>query len=108
MPDARARLAAGEHASVREIVYAPEDVVGFHGARVTSPLRTIVDLARHPDLFDPVLVRHLAEAAGATLPEALGLLAQRHGIPGKRLAQRRLPAALTPAERQPVETRYAS
>jgi hypothetical protein len=104
-PDARARLGPGELASVREIVYAPEDVVDLGGGRVTSPLRTIIDLARHPDLFDPVLVRRLGEVAGATLPDALALLTQRHGIPGKRLAQRRLPAALPPVARQPVETR---
>jgi hypothetical protein len=97
MPDARARLGHGHQASVREIVYAPEDVVDLGGARVTSPLRTIVDLARHPDLFDSVIVRHLGELAGATLAEALALLAQRHGIPGKRLAERRLPTALAPS-----------
>jgi hypothetical protein len=108
MPDARARLGPGEYASVREIVYAPEDVVDFGGARATSPLRTIIDLARHPDLFDPVLVRQLGQVAGATLPQAAALLSQRHGIPGKRLAQRRLPGALTPVERQPVDTRYTS
>lgn len=90
-PDARARLGPGEQASVREIVHGADDVIDFDGSRVTSPLRTIIDLARHPDLFDPVLVRDLVAMAGATLSEALEILAQRPGIPGKRLAERRLP-----------------
>jgi hypothetical protein len=95
-PDARARLAPVTHASVREIAYEPEDVVDLDGCRVASPLRTLADLARQPDSFDPQLVRDLAAVTGTTLPDALRLLTQRAGIPGKRLAERRLAAMLRP------------
>jgi hypothetical protein len=95
-PDARARLAPREHAAVREIVFEGADLVDLDGCRVTSPLRTVVDLARSPAAFDPALVRRRCAAAGVARDDVLHLLAERSGIPGKRLAERRLSEALTP------------
>jgi len=93
-PDARARLAPSEHAAVREIVFEHGDVVDLDGCRVTSPLRTVVDLARSSASFDRALVRRLSAASGLRRDDVLGLLADRPGLPGKRTAERRLAETL--------------
>lgn len=91
-PAARARLAPAVHASVREIVFEPGDVVDLGGHRVTSPIRTVVELARRPDDYDAALVRELCTVGELGVGDARDLLAARPGIPGKRLAQQRLAA----------------
>lgn len=91
-PDARARLAPAAHASVREIVFEPGDVVDLDGHRVTSAIRTVVELARRPDDYDPELVREVCSVGDVGVGDALDLLAARPGIPGKRLAEQRLSA----------------
>lgn len=95
-PDARARLSPDTRITVRELVFAPADVVDLGGGvRVTSPMRTILDLARHEGSLDPGAARRLAETAGLDLADCLAELESRVGVPGKRRAQRAL-AALTP------------
>lgn len=95
-PEARARLAPGGHVSVREIVYADGDVTQLDGCRVTTPLRTAVDLARFTEPFASDTVTRLAAIAGFALDDCLALLQSRSGIPSKRRAARNLRSSLTP------------
>jgi len=89
-PDARARLSPGQHIVVRELVFGPGDVVEFDGARVTSPLRTILDIARFDDRPDSGMVARLAGIADLTVDGCLDALESRVGIPSKRRARRNL------------------
>lgn len=59
----RARLRPGAGAVVREVVLPADDVIELGGVRVTSPLRTVVDLAR-TGRADADLLRRLVAAAG--------------------------------------------
>jgi hypothetical protein len=93
-PDARARFAPGVHIAVREIVYDDDDLVTLDGHRVTTPLRTILDLARLGDEFDPEPVRRLADVGRLSLDDCLSSLAARSGIPAKKRALDHLVAAL--------------
>jgi hypothetical protein len=92
-PDARARLSPAAHIAVREIVYEPGDVVPVGGFRVTTPLRTILDLARFAEPFDAGVVGRLAEGAGLGPDDVRAAFANRPGIPAKRRAQARVIAA---------------
>lgn len=94
-PDARARLGPWERVTVREIVYETGDVTSLDGCRATTPLRTILDLARADDGFDPLVVARLADAAGARLDDCLAALDRRVGIPAKPRTRDRLCDALT-------------
>ena len=94
-PDARARLSPAHHITVREIVYAPGDLEPLDAHLVTTPLRTILDLARFSDPFDAATVRRLAAIAGLGLDDCLAALASRAGIPAKKRARENLREALT-------------
>lgn len=89
-PEARARFAPAHHIAVREIVYADGDLATLDGHRVTTPLRTIIDLARRGDGFDGATARRLADAGGLHLDDCLSALAGRSGIPAKKQAIRNL------------------
>ena len=93
-PDARARLSPADQIAVREIVYAPGDVASIGGQRVTTPLRTVLDLARFAEPFDAEPVIRLAAIASLTAEACLAALAGRTGIPAKHRAERHLRAAL--------------
>lgn len=95
-PDARARLAPAHHIVVREIVYDAGDLTSLDGCRVTTPLRTILDLARCEDRFDLALVTRLAAVGGLDLADCLASLEGRAGIPLKVRARSNLRRALTP------------
>lgn len=95
-PDARAHVPPGHRIVVREIVYDPGDVASLDGCRVTSPLRTVLDLARGDEPFDPVPVARLAAAAGLRLDDCLESLEKRAGIPLKQRVRERLRQSLTP------------
>jgi hypothetical protein len=95
-PDARVRTAPAHDLVVREVVYEPADVIMLDGCRVTTPLRTIIDLARFAEPFDPPTVARLAAIAGLNRDDCLISLAGRHGIPAKRRARDNLSVALTP------------
>jgi hypothetical protein len=60
---ARARLRPGADALIREVHLDEGDVVPLGGARVTSPLRTVLDLARS-GRAEPVLLRRVIEVTG--------------------------------------------
>lgn len=94
-PDARARLAPGHHI-VREIVYEAGDVVELDGLRVTSPLRTVLELARFAEPFTPEVVARLTATAGLSLADCVANLEGRSGIPAKNRARDNLRIALTP------------
>jgi hypothetical protein len=95
-PDARARLGPAHHATVREIVYEPGDLAALDGCQVTTPLRTILDLARSEGAFDPTIVNRLVSLGGVELHECLASLESRVGIPAKARALENLRRMLTP------------
>jgi hypothetical protein len=95
-PDARARLGPAHRIAVREIVYEPGDVTSLDGCQVTTPLRTILDLARSEQPFDPLVAVRLAKTGGLRLDDCLAALESRHGIPLKQRARDRLQAAFRP------------
>lgn len=96
MPDARARLGPAHHATVREIVYEPGDVTTIGDCRVTTPLRTIIELARSEEAFDPHTAYRLAAIGGIRLRDCLESLENRVGIPSKARAFDNLRRMLTP------------
>ena len=57
---ARTTAIHSPRALIREIVRTPDDVHTISGVRVTTPLRTAVDLARYTPASTPELVRVLA------------------------------------------------
>ncbi|HWH96989.1 MAG TPA: type IV toxin-antitoxin system AbiEi family antitoxin [Pseudolysinimonas sp.] len=95
-PDARARLGPAHHAVVREIVYDPDDLTSLDGFRVTTPLRTILDLARTEEPVNPGILADLAAIAGLRLDDCLADLERRPGIPARKRASDILRRALTP------------
>lgn len=90
---ARARPVSARNASVREVVLADGDLHRFGGRRVTTPLRTAVDLARAGDV-QPEVVSALARVGGFGLAECTAEMAARRNLPGKHRALQRLSAAL--------------
>jgi hypothetical protein len=108
-PDARARLSPDQRVTVREIVFGPGDLIDLDGVRVTTAVRTAVDLARFQHPFTPETVARLAAVVGFALTDCLALLDSRSGIPSKKRAVRNLAAALGPSTtNQAVDTRYTS
>jgi hypothetical protein len=95
-PDARARLGPAHHATVRELVYEPGDLTTLDGCQVTTPLRTIIELARSSDDFDATIVNRLAVIGGLRLDDCLASLESRAGIPSKARAVENLRRVLTP------------
>ena len=94
---ARARPARARHASVREVVLDVGEVRELDGGRVTSPLRTAVDLARAREPFtdsDAAQVRALAALDGFGLAQCIALMDARRNLPAKRRAAERLESAL--------------
>ena len=94
---ARARPAPTPLSTVREVVLLASDVVDLGDARVMSPIRTAVDLARSRERFGPddaATVRALAVVAGFGLADCVELMDRRRNLPAKRRAVERLRAAL--------------
>ena len=104
---ARARPARPGRAVVREVVLLPFETRRLGRYRVTTPLRTAIDLGRARPTFsadDADVVRRLAEVGGFTLGDCLAAIAERRNLPAKRRAAARLADALG----QPPLTRYTS
>jgi hypothetical protein len=94
---ARARPPAPLRCVVREVVIDPDEVAVLAGLRVTTPLRTVVDLARFGVVFDDDegrIVRALAEIGGFGADECRAALERRRNLPAKRLAWHRITGAL--------------
>jgi hypothetical protein len=91
-PEARTRLAPDRRTSVREIVYADGDVTRVGAVRVTTPLRTALDLVRTTRFTadDATTVARLAAIADFDLADCRAALAARSGFPSKKRAEERL------------------
>ncbi|MGG7307092.1 type IV toxin-antitoxin system AbiEi family antitoxin [Curtobacterium sp. AB451] len=95
----RVRVHTDGAVHVREVVIADEDTVVLGGLRVTTPLRTVVDLLRspgdRPGGFDPADARAVAgllAIEAVSVDEVIGHLAALGTIPMVRQAERRLAA----------------
>ncbi|MCU1544587.1 MAG: hypothetical protein JWM50_2452 [Microbacteriaceae bacterium] len=94
---ARARPPTPLRSTVREVVIDPDEVSSVAGLRVTTPLRTVTDLARFDARFgesEALLVRELLRRGGLTLDDCRVALERRRNLPAKRLAWRRIRDAL--------------
>ncbi len=90
---ARARPAPSPLTTVREVVLGGDDVATFGSYRVTTPLRTAVDLARIREDFAPAdaeAVRRLAGSAGFDLAACRAYMERSRNLPAKRRALQRL------------------
>lgn len=90
---ARARLRISPIVRVRELVLDPDDRVDLAGVGVTSPVRTMVDLARFRDPLtddDRRVIVELARIGGVGLAEGRELMDRRRNLPEKRRALTRL------------------
>jgi hypothetical protein len=95
--DARARPPVPARSSVREVVIAADEYTLLGTVRVTTPLRTMVDLARFATGFDASdvgAVRFLAAFGGVRLDDCRRALDRRRNLPAKKLAWSRLSAVL--------------
>lgn len=107
---ARARPAFPIRTLVREVVIDPAEFVLVAGIAVTTPLRTIVDIARFSAQFGQAehdMVRALSTAFGISLDRCRREMDARTNLPNKRSALQRLASALVdnPDADQPELTR---
>ena len=92
---ARARPPLSARVSVREVMISEGDVETIGGLRVTTPLRTALDLLRVGDEFDArdaAIVRALLEIGELTSHDCRAAAERRTKLPGKRRALHRLDA----------------
>jgi hypothetical protein len=91
--NARARPPATPLTTVREVVLTPGDVTALGPYRVTTPLRTAVDIARVREVFGPEdgeAVRRLAVLGGFDLGACRAFMDRGRNLPAKRRALERL------------------
>jgi len=104
---ARARPAPTKQATVRELMLRADETCVIGERRVTTPMRTAIDLARVREKFevaDRQVIARLADLGGFTLAECLAAMNGRRNLPAKRRAAERLGRVLG----QPPLTRYTS
>ena len=95
--DIGARVRTGDGwPAAREVVLGPGDAVPLGGIRVTTPLRTVLDLARVDEEFDAPLAASVLRLGGITAAQCIAAVEARRNLPGKQLALRRL-ASLSPS-----------
>jgi hypothetical protein len=97
---ARAHSQSTGAAGVREVVVGPQDLQTLDGRRVTTPLRTTLDLARSRTEFgsnEVAMVRALARLGGFGIDACQAALDSRRNLPAKRRAADRLARALNTA-----------
>lgn len=75
---------------VREVVIDDADIWTLGVARVTSPGRTAIDLARFADVFDAGTVTALLRIGNVTVDDCLASMEGRRNLPSKRRARARL------------------
>ncbi len=106
---ARVRPVGLDAITIREVVIDRGDLVNFAGLLVTTPLRTVVDLARTSPEFDDADFRAvigLMRIGGFGVDDCREFADRRRNLPNKRLALERINEA---ARRiQPPLTRYTS
>ncbi|WP_411700177.1 type IV toxin-antitoxin system AbiEi family antitoxin [Conyzicola sp.] len=91
--DARARPPVPARSTVREVTIAPDEYARVAALRVTTPLRTVVDLARFGAEYtdaDREITLTLARLDGLTLTDCREALDRRRNLPAKKLAWSRL------------------
>jgi hypothetical protein len=92
---ARARTTHAGRLRVREVVIADGEIARLGAVRVTTPLRTVMDLARFQDRFDAGLVFALCAVTNLTVVACIAELRSRRNLPQKKLALERLEALVT-------------
>lgn len=92
---------------VHDVRIPAGDLVTIAGVRVSSPARTLVDLARSPDAVDLHAARSWARAAPDVLGDARAWLARHPRYPYGRRAGEVLDAVRQPRDQDEV-TRYTS
>jgi hypothetical protein len=93
---ARSRPASLERYVLREVVIDAIDIRTISNLRVTSPVRTVVDLARFSSRFEEeeqVMVARLMTIGRFDVTECRQLLDRRRNLPGKRRALDRIRSA---------------
>ncbi|MEO7372295.1 MAG: type IV toxin-antitoxin system AbiEi family antitoxin [Terrimesophilobacter sp.] len=94
---ARAKPRQRRRMIVREVEIDDSEIQPCGGITVTTPLRTVVDLARFSPLFridEQLIVTILLASKGFGIDDCRVALNLRHNLPGKRLALRRISDAL--------------
>jgi hypothetical protein len=95
----RAHLSPSPRIQLREVSCTPEDTTVLGGLRVTTPLRTVIDLARHGAVEEQALLRVIAAllAYGRLDPQAaIQRLSLTPKAPHTGLAHRRVRTAASP------------
>jgi hypothetical protein len=98
--NARARPPVPSRGSVREVVIDPDEIVSLGRVRVTTPLRTAVDLARFSPRFtepEQSVVEALVALFALSGAECRAALERRRNLPNKNLAVARLDRCRLPA-----------
>ena len=94
---ARVRPGSQSRVSVREVVIDGDELRAIAGLPVTSPLRTVLDLARFSPAFaapEIAMLTGLMRIGGFGVPECIDAVNARRNLPAKRLALARLRASL--------------
>ena len=87
---ARARVSDTGRIALREVVMDNAEVVTIGRTRVTTPLRTAIDLLRFQPSLDAALVTRVLSIGGLTTDDCQRYLDARHNLPHKKLALARV------------------
>lgn len=90
---ARTRSPSVSWIRLREVVIEPNEITTIDGMQLTTPLRTVVDLARFSVRFDEgeeLLVAWLMRHYGFTVADCVADMNRRRNLPNKRQAIARL------------------
>ncbi len=91
--DSRVRLSRLQPVTVREVVISSPEIVTCSGLSLTTPLRTILDIARFSPRFDQreqnVVVK-LMTLGNISVAECASRLASRRNLPRKHQALKRI------------------
>jgi hypothetical protein len=93
---ARARPTDATRLEVREVVITPAEVLSVDGLVVTTPLRTVLDIARTSGAQDEIVVdviARLMRVGDFGFAECAAALAARRNLPHKKRALERLGGA---------------
>jgi hypothetical protein len=90
---ARTRSPSVSWMKLREVVIEPQEITTIDGMQLTTPLRTVVDLARFSARFgeaEELMVAWLMRHHGFTVADCLDDMNRRRNLPNKRKAIARL------------------
>lgn len=102
--ETRVRPASLLRMSLREVVIDDGDLMKIGQLHLTTPVRTVVDLARFRAGFgdaDRSIVVRLMAIGGFGIDECIELLDRRRNLPGKRAALERIRASCAATTRLP-------